>query len=78
MFDTVFGATLRLHITTIHPLLKYFNLEECRGEGGVTERSCRLQAKSHQSLQSLDPEPELLGRLKCNAVFRKRSFNGGL
>lgn len=40
MFDIVFGATLRVHITIIHPLLKYFNLEEGRSEGGgVTERS---------------------------------------
>lgn len=29
----VFGATLRVDITIIHPLLKYFNLEECRDEG---------------------------------------------
>lgn len=34
MFDIVFGATLRVHITIIHPLLKYFNLEEGRSEGG--------------------------------------------
>lgn len=28
MFDIVFGATLRLDITKVQPLLKYFNLEK--------------------------------------------------
>lgn len=47
MFDIVFGATLRVHITIIHPLLKYFNLEEGRSEGGRSmggARGCRDRA----------------------------------
>lgn len=46
MFDIVFGATLRVHITIIHPLLKYLNLEECRGEGGLLRgaEGCRGRA----------------------------------
>lgn len=35
MFHIVFGATLRLHITIIHLLIKYFNLEKCRGKATV-------------------------------------------
>lgn len=35
MFDIVFGATLRLHITIIHLVIKYLNLEKCRGKATV-------------------------------------------